>query len=179
MIPANVARRYAKALSELGAEAGSLDVLVDEIGRAAKAYDESPELQRALENPLVPYATKKAILGDIAQALGLGQIAKNTVSLLADRRRLRALPAIAQRLREMNDLKKGLLRAEVLSAAPLSEEYKQKLNAQLESMTGKKIALDVRLDPSLIAGVVTRIGDTVYDGSILARLNELRHALLS
>jgi F-type H+-transporting ATPase subunit delta len=81
-------------------------------------------------------------------------------------------------MKEMNDLRRGVVRAEVISAAELSDEYYQKLHAQLEKLTGKKVALDKRLDPSLIAGVVTRIGDTVYDGSILARLRDARQALM-
>jgi F-type H+-transporting ATPase subunit delta len=178
VISGAVASRYAKAIFELAVESGNPDGLVDEISRAAEAYNASAELRGALDNPLVSYEAKKAILGDVAQALGLSVIAKHALFLLNDRRRLRALPDIAQRLREMIDLKKGVLRAEVVSAAPLGEGYLARLQQQLEKMTGKKVVLDKREDPSLIAGVVTRIGDTVYDGSLRARLNQLKHSLL-
>jgi F-type H+-transporting ATPase subunit delta len=77
----------------------------------------------------------------------------------------------------MSDRKKGLLRAEVVAAAPLSEAYYARLQQQLEKLTGKKVVLDRREDPSLLAGVVTRIGDTVYDGSLRTRLQEIKHAL--
>ena len=179
MIAANVARRYAKALVELGAETNTLDALVDEFTRMATAYDASVDLRRALENPLVSHAQKKAVLTEVAESLGLGVVAKNTVLLLNDRRRMRILPGIAQLLREISDKKKGLLRAEVISAGPLSDSYYAKLQAQLEKMTGKKIALDKKEDPALLAGVVTRIGDTIYDGSLLARLREMRTSLLT
>jgi F-type H+-transporting ATPase subunit delta len=178
MISGAVASRYARAIFELGTETGAADQIVDEISRAARAYEDSADLRNALENPLVAADAKKAILSEIAEKLALSTTARNAILLLADRRRLRALPAIAQRLREMSDLKKGVLRAEVVSATPLGEPYLERLRAQLERMTGKKIVLDKREDPSLIAGVIARIGDTVYDGSLRARLNQLKTALL-
>jgi F-type H+-transporting ATPase subunit delta len=178
VIALNVARRYAKALVEIGQETGSLDALVDELTRASEAYEASHELRHALENPLVPHPSKKAVVVEIAEKLGVGPITLNTLQLLVDRRRMRVLPGIAQLMKEMNDLKKGVLRAEVISAAPLSDAYYGKLHAQLEKLTGKKVALDKTTDPALIAGVVTRIGDTIYDGSVLARLREMRQALM-
>ena len=173
-----VARRYATALLELGTETGELDRLVDEIEGFAAAWGESAELRGAVENPLVALEAKKNILQDVAEKLGVGHTTRNTVMLLLDRRRLRTLPNVARYLREMNDAKKGLLRAEVTTAAPLSEAYYQKLQAQLEKMTGRKVALDKKQDPTLIAGVVTRIGDRVFDGSIRARLQSMRDALM-
>ena len=178
MIAMNVARRYAKALVEIGQETGTLDALVSELGRAAEAYGASAELRHALENPLVPHPSKRAVVAEIAEQLQLGTVVKNTLQLLVDRRRMRILPGIAQLMKEMNDLRKGVLRAEVISAAPLSDDYYGKLHAHLESLTGKKVALDKKTDPSLIAGVVTRIGDTVYDGSLLARLRDAHQALM-
>jgi F-type H+-transporting ATPase subunit delta len=178
MIPGVIAKRYATALLELGGESGQLDALVDEINRAAAAYDASLELRNAFENPLVPAAAKKAILGDIAERLNLGTTAKSFLGLLVDRRRIRALPPIATRLREMADLRRGITRAEVLTALPLPEEYFEKLQRELERITGRKVALDRKLDPTLICGVLIRIGDTVYDGTLVARLKQLKETML-
>jgi len=173
-----VARRYAKAILELGNELGTLDAIVEEITSAADAYASSEELRKALENPLLPLTVKRAILAELGQTLGLSTTARNTLALLNDRRRMRTLPGIAQLLREMSDQKKGLVRAEVTTASPLSEAYYAKLQAQLEKMTGKRVVVDRREDPSIIAGVVTRIGDTLYDGSLRARLDEMKHSLM-
>ncbi len=178
MIQKHVARRYAKALVEIGSETGTLDVIVEEMGRVAEAYEGTPELRSALGNPLVAHASKKGIVSEICEKLSVSTTTKNTVLLLVDRRRMPVLPGIAQVLKEMNDLKKGVVRAEVVSAAPLSDAYYAKLHTHLEKLTGKKIALDKRTDPSLLAGVVTRIGDTIYDGSLLARLREMRTTLM-
>ena len=178
MIPGVIAKRYATALLELGSESNQLDGLVDELGRAAEAYEASAELRSAFDDPLVPLAAKKAILDELAQRLGASPTTKNALSLLLERRRIRALPPIATRLKEMADLKRGILRAEVLTAMPLPEEYFVALQAQLERVTGRRIALDRKLDPSLICGVVARVGDTVYDGSLLARLRQIKDSML-
>lgn len=178
MIPGVIAKRYATALLELGSETGQLDTLVDELQRAAAAYEASSELRAALADPLIAIKAKQQILHEVADRLALGPASRNTLSLLLDRRRIRALPAIAQRLREMADDKRGIVRAEVLTAMPLPEEYFTQLQQQLERVTGRRIALDRKLDPSLICGVVARVGDTVYDGSLLARLRKMKETML-
>lgn len=178
MIAGTISRRYAKAILELGTESGRLDAIVAELGLIAETYAGSSELQRVMGDPLVSHAAKKAILSDLAAQLSLGPISRNATLLLGDRRRLRLLPEIAQLLREMNDLAKGIVRAEVTSAIALSDGFYERLQAQLESMTGKKVVLDKKTDESLVAGVVTRIGDQVFDGSIRARLASLKNALL-
>jgi F-type H+-transporting ATPase subunit delta len=173
-----VARRYGTALLELGVESGDLDRLVRELEAASLAYDTSPELKNAVENPLVPHVAKKAVLGEVADRLGLGGIAKNTLQLLVDRRRMKALPYIARYLREASDKKRGVVRAVVTTAAPLPEDYYVRLQRQLEALTGQKVSIEKKEDPSLIGGVVTRIGDRVFDGSIKTRLQSLRDALM-
>jgi F-type H+-transporting ATPase subunit delta len=178
MIGANVARRYAKALFELGNDAGTLTSVVSEVLAIANAYAESLELRTVLDNPLVDHAVKRAILVDLAEKGQLSTVVKNALLLLGDRRRLHALPAIAQLLKEMSDLREGVLRAEVTTAARLPDSYYDRLKAKLEKMTGKRIVIDRREDPTLIAGVVTRIGDMVIDGSLKARLDEMANALV-
>ncbi len=172
-----VARRYAKAILELGLESGTVDTFVREIGDAAASFAASSELETALDNPLIPLETKRAIITEIADRQQAGQLTKNTLHLLVDRRRIKFLPEISATLREMNDARRGLLRAEVTSATPLSDAYYLRLGEQLERMTGRKVAIDKKTDPSLLGGVVTRIGDLIYDGSLRARLGALRTTL--
>ncbi|MGA7124592.1 MAG: ATP synthase F1 subunit delta [Polyangiaceae bacterium] len=172
-----VARRYAKALLELGAEHGDLDRLVDEIAAFAAAWETSADLRNAIENPLVPHAAKKAVVGELAERLGASATVRNTMLLLVDRRRTATLPYLARMLRELADERKGVVRAEVTTAAPLSDAYYARLQLQLEKMTGKRVAIDRRTDESLIAGIVTRIGDRVVDGSLRTRLQSLRDAM--
>jgi F-type H+-transporting ATPase subunit delta len=178
VIGGQVARRYAKALIELGGEQGNLDALVREISAVAEAIEGSAELRNLIENPEIPRTARKAVLTEIAQKLGAGQVARNTVALLADNGRLRILPALARELRRAADERAGVLRAHVKSAQPLGDAYVQKLQQALETRFKRKVIVDREVDPTLLAGVVTRVGDTIIDGSLKARLDELRVQLL-
>jgi F-type H+-transporting ATPase subunit delta len=173
-----VARRYARALLELGTAQGQLDALVEELATLGDAWEASPELRNAIENPLVSHAAKKAVATELAAKINASPTARNTLLLLVDRRRAPALPYIARTLRELADARKGIVRAEVTSAAPLADDYYGRLQTTLETMTGKKVVVDRRTDPTLIAGVVTRIGDRIFDGSLRTRLQTLRDALM-
>jgi F-type H+-transporting ATPase subunit delta len=173
-----VARRYAQALLELGLEGGTLDRLVDEMTTIAQAWETSPELRNALENPLVAHAMKKAVMNELVEQIGASPTTRQALLLLVDRRRTKTLPYIAQFLRELADARKGVVRAEVTTAAPLSEAYYARLQAQLEKMTGKKVVVDRKTDPLLIAGVVTRIGDRILDGSLRTRLQSIKDSLM-
>ena len=173
-----VARRYAQALLELGTEQGSLDQLVDEVSTMAGAWEASTDLRNALENPLVAHAAKKAVMLEMCDQIGASVTTKHALQLLVDRRRIKTLPYVAQYLRELADAKKGILRAEVTTAVPLSDAYYARLQVQLEKMTGKRIVVDRRTDPTLVAGVVARIGDRIFDGSLRTRLQSLKDALL-
>ena len=177
MIAPNISRRYAKALLEIGLETGTIDTIVRELDAASATYGASSELRAALDNPLVALSAKKAIIADLSERLSLGLVAKNIAMMLCDRRRLRLLPEIAQLLREMNDARAGVVRAEVTTAIAMSDAYYDKLRAQLEKMTGRKVVVDKKTDAEIIAGVVTRIGDRIFDGSIRARLQSLKSAL--
>jgi F-type H+-transporting ATPase subunit delta len=178
MSAANVARRYAKALIEIGVEQGNLDVLVREIGDIADTITQSAELRSVIDSPEVPRTARKAVLVEIAHKLGLGRITINTLSLLADNHRLRLVPAIAAALRDLADARSGVLRAKVTSAATLTETYVVSLTQALEARFQKKVVIEQAVDPTLLSGVVTRIGDTVIDGSLKSRLAQLHAALI-
>jgi F-type H+-transporting ATPase subunit delta len=178
MIDPAVGERYGRAIFELAVEAGQLKLVTDQLQSLAQAYSSSLELQSVLENPRVEASQREAILAEITQAMGLSQLVVNSVRLLAARRRLRALPDIARRLAGLADEKAGIVRATVTSAIPLSETYYQNLASELEKVTGKKILLERKQDPTLIAGVVTRLGDNTIDGSVRGHLAALERKLL-
>jgi F-type H+-transporting ATPase subunit delta len=173
-----IARRYAKALIELGTEQGNLDGIVREIGDIAETIESSAELRGLIENPQIPRTARKAVLMDVAARLNASPMTRNTIGILADGNRLRILPALALALREAADRRAGVLRAVVTSAQPLNEAYVQKLTQALESRFKKKVVVVREVDPKLLAGVVTRVGDTIIDGSLKARLDELKGQLL-
>jgi F-type H+-transporting ATPase subunit delta len=174
----SIARRWASALYELGKETSSLVDLNRDMANVAAAYELSDELRDALSNPLVAEASREAILADLGARLGIGDTARRALGLLARKRRLPILRELAAQLARMTDDDAGLVRASVTSAAPLSEAYLGRLRAELEKASGKRVTLEHKLDPSLLAGVVTRMGDLVIDGTLKARLQGFRDALL-
>jgi F-type H+-transporting ATPase subunit delta len=176
----NVAERYAQAIFELGVETGGVTALIEDFHRLAEAYEESDELRKILDNPLVPEEDRVAIAAELAERLGLTDLAKNAVKLIARRKRMAALPAIAGVLDQLSDQRAGIVRAIVVSAEPLSDAFAERLTEELKSMTGKRIVLNQRHDPELLAGLVVRIGDQIIDGSARTKLAELSsHLLLS
>ena len=174
-----IARRYARAVFEIGQETRSLDTLTREIQDFAGVYSGNAELRDVLSSPLVAADARDAILKDLSAALKLSETAERTIRLLSMKGRLPILPDLARQLARLTDEEGALVRAQVISAGPLSQGYLDKLKAELEKATGKKVTITHEQDPSLIAGVVTRIGDRVIDGSALARLRSFRDAVLS
>ena len=174
---AQIGDRYARAIFELGVDGDELAALTEQIQSLASAYASSPDLRAVLDNPLVAPEQRDEILVQISNRLGLGQLARNAVRYIAFRRRLHALPDVARRLSGLSDEKAGLVRASVTSASPMPEAFYQKLTQELEAMILKKIALERHEDPSLIGGVVTKIGDNTIDGSVRGRLEQLERQL--
>ncbi len=173
-----IARRWARAVFEIGKETGSVPRLEADIAAFAETWSGSAELAGVVDNPLVPEASREAIIVEIAGRMGLSDAAKNTLRLLARKRRLAALPDIARQLARLADEDQSVVRAEVTSAAPLSEAYLDCLRAALEKATGHKVIVTHKQDASLIGGVVTKLGDRVIDGSVRARLAGFRESLL-
>lgn len=172
-----VAERYARAIFELGVEAGQIEALSGQIRSFADTYASSRELQGVLSNPLIEAAKRHAILQDVATRVGLSGVGLNALKFLAQRNRLSFVPEIARRLASLADEKAGVVRATVTSAGPLPESFYERLMTELEAATQRKVALDRRQDASLIAGVVTRIGDNTIDGSVKGRLAEIERQL--
>lgn len=178
MIGGVVARRYAKALIDLGVETGQLEAIVKDLNNLAEVLEGSPELRDVRDNPQVPMQARKAVFSEVAQRLGVHQLSRNALLLLIDNGRLRVLSAIARALREESDKRAGVVRAHVTSAAALNDSYVQRLQQALEARFKKKVVVQRSVDPNLIAGVVTRVGDTIIDGSLRSRLNELKTELM-
>lgn len=173
-----IARRWARAIFEIGKETDSVSRLEADVSAFAATYAGNDELSAVLDDPLIAPASREAVVADIADKMGLSEAAKSTLRLLARRRRLVALPDISRQLARLADEAENVVRAEVLSAAPLGEDYLAKLRAELERATGKKVVVTHRQDAALIGGVVTKIGDRVIDGSVRARLAGFRESLL-
>jgi len=173
------AERYARAIFELGSESGQLDRLTQEISEFAGSFRELPALRRALENPVLEESLRERVLRQVARHSQFSPLATNALLVLLKRRRLRDLPIIAKRLRSLSDERNGVVRAKIVSAGSLPQSYFKQLELRLESVVGKRIIVEHEEDPSLIGGVLVRVGDNTFDGSIRGRLEELERRLLT
>jgi F-type H+-transporting ATPase subunit delta len=175
-----VGNRYAHALADVVTAPGSTvraDETVAELRTFSAALAGSQELQNALTSPAVPPGRKRAVVGRIATALKLGQITRNFLYVLIDRRRIAGVAEIIDTFERIVDERLGFAQAEVTSARELTESQRASLSGQLERLTGKKIRMRFSMDDSLIGGVVARIGSTVYDGSVRGQLETLGRRL--
>jgi len=173
-----IAERYARAIFELADEANQVEPVTQAIRGFADAYASSQELQDVLGHGL-DEAHRESLLKDLTVRLAAPALADKAIRFLAHRRRLPVVADIASLLTRLADEKAGIIRATVTSAGPLSEDYYRDLTRELEQRTSRKVVLERKEDPALIAGVVTRIGDKTLDGSIRGRLEAIERQLLA
>jgi F-type H+-transporting ATPase subunit delta len=179
MVTGSLARRYAKALLEIGIKQQTYDALGKELDRAADTFKNSPELRNALENPIFAVAKRGLILEDVARRLALSKTVRAFVMLLLDKGRINFLPDIARVHRALIDEHAGRVRATVTSARPLDPALEARLRAALEKQSGKTVILEKKEDPAIVGGMVTQLGDVLYDGSIRTQLQQLKEELLA
>jgi len=179
VITGSLARRYAKALLALGIQQQTYDALGKELDRTAETFARSPELRVALENPVFPFEKRRLVLEDVARRLALSKTVRNFVMLLLDKGRIGALPDIARAHRTLVDEHAGRVRATVTTVRPLDPVLESRLKSALERQSGKTVLLDKREDPTIVGGLITQLGDIVYDGSVRTQLLQLREQLLS
>lgn len=175
--PTTAARRYADAAFEVGLRDGTVDAWRAELEAAARVLGEE-RVMRGLTNPAIPLATREAVVGD---AIGsrVSRSVLNLVHLLLRRGRIELLPRIAAEFKRLDDDRLGITPATAISAAPLGPDEIRALTSRLEQLTGGRVELDSQVDPSVIGGLVVRVGDRLIDGSVRGRLERLRSRLVS
>lgn len=177
MAAGSLARRYAKAVLELGQASGNLDRVGADLRALAGAMKTSAELQSALSNPAIRRADRRKVIDALLARIIAQPHTKNLVYLLLDGERMSALPAISREVDAMIEAKAGRVSAEVVSAKPLDAAQLSQIQIALEKLSGKKVSIAKREDPELLGGVVAKVGDTVYDGSLRTQLRNLRDEL--
>ncbi len=176
------AGRYARALFDVVLKEGG-DSAVEKVQGELQGFADlfaNEALAHVLRNPAIPVSKKKALAGALVErAGGITPPLAKLVVILAEKDRLTLLPAIARAYvgRVMDHLK--IVRGEVTTAIPLSPATLRALEEGLAKATGRKVMLDARVDPSIIGGVVTRLGSTVYDGSITTQLQKMKQSLIT
>lgn len=177
MASAGAARRYARALFGLARDAGELDAVRAELTAMAAVLEETPELRGALFRPLHPAAQRKAALAALAERLGASVMLQNFLQFLIDQRRLIDFATIHAEYERLADEASGRIRAEVISATPLAEAQVQRLREVLARRSGRDVDVKPRVDESLLGGVVAKVGDLIFDGSLRTQLRQLRASL--
>ncbi len=177
MVTGSLARRYAKAIFQIGLAQKNLDKLGADLRTLAHAMKTSAELVDVLSNPAVRRADRRKVLDALLARNIASPIAKSVVNLLLDHERLGSLPEISREVDAMIEAKAGKITAEVTSAVDLTPPQIAQITQTLERLSGKKVVLDKKKDPALLGGVVAKIGDTVYDGSVRIQLRALRDEL--
>jgi F-type H+-transporting ATPase subunit delta len=167
---------YATALLEVARAEGLLRGVADEAYRVARAFESSPDLRDALSDPRLPDERKQAILSDLLGDRAL-PLTRALVSMVVMAGRIADLPEVADRLAERAADEESLVVAEVRSAVELDEATLKRLAESLSRATGKRVQVKSVVDRSLIGGVVAKVGDTVIDGSLRHRFEELRQLL--
>ena len=173
----SVARRYATALADVIVEKGQERIIQDELVSWELMIRENSQLKEVFENPTIPYEQKRRVLAELIKRSAINQITANFLQLLLKNQRLTALHQINGRLSEVLDSRANVVAARVTTAKSVNEDTKRMLKEKLSEFTGKSVRLDFSVDDSLIGGIITRIGSTVYDGSIKSQLERMEKVL--
>jgi F-type H+-transporting ATPase subunit delta len=176
-IQASLAGRYASALFDLASENGKVTAVEKDLGTLSAALGESAELRSATTNPQLSRGVQGAVMAALAKKMKLSALTANFLGVLADNRRLAALPAIIAAFKAIAAGQRGEVSARVVSAHPLSDAQLSALKDKLTARQGRTVMLSAEVDPDLLGGLVVTIGSQRIDASIRTRLNSLAQAM--
>lgn len=172
-----VARRYASALADVVIERGEAREVQEELTAWERLFQSSENLREVFRNPTIALDQKRAVLNKLIERARPRPTTVNFLKVLLQNQRLTDLDAINRKLAEVLDVRAGLLAATVTTARPVPADAQQQLHATLATLTGSKVRVDFATDSELIGGLVTRIGSTVYDGSVRNHLQQIKEKM--
>lgn len=171
-----IARRYALALAESASERNRTERVDEDVDLVRSSLDASSELERFFQSPVVPRAKKSAVIRELFGER-VDRVTLDFLLLLVEKRREGMIRRILGAYRDLRDEQQGLVAVVARSARPIGEEERQRLIDSVSRITGSRVRLEMLVDESLMGGVVLRVGDTVYDGSVTNKLAALRERL--
>jgi len=174
-----LAERYAGALVDVALENKQADQVKKELSEFAALVRESAELRAFLANPAIARASKHAAIEQLVAKMGASRTLRNYLFVIVDQRRAGMLEEIEQAFSRILDARQGITQATVTSAADLTAKERADLAAVLTKLTREKVQAEFTTDSALIGGAVVRIGSTIYDGSVRARLERMRARMIS
>ena len=172
-----VARRYASALADVVLKNSEAVEVQEELLTWARMFQANPVLPEIFRNPTIALDQKRAVLSKLIDRSNPRPTTANFLKVLLQNQRLTELSEINQKFAELLDVRAGMVAATVTTARVVPENAQQKLHAKLLSVTGKKVRINFATDPELIGGLVTRIGSTVYDGSVRNHLQLIKEKM--
>ncbi len=172
-----VARRYASSLFELAKDANSIDAVGAELDQFEALINESADLRRLVVSPIFSADEQSRAMTAIVDKAGLKGLTGNFLKVVARNRRLFALPGIVRSYREIAAAHRGEVAAEVTTAHALTAAQETDLRAALKDVTGKDVALNVTVDPSILGGLIVKVGSRQIDTSLRTKLSSLKLAL--
>jgi F-type H+-transporting ATPase subunit delta len=172
-----VATRYASALFEVAREANAVDAVAADLDRFDGMIQSSSDLQRLIRNPVFTAEEQSGAVVALLQRAGITGLVANFVRLIASKRRLFALPDMIRAFRELVATSKGIVRAHVTLAEQPSDRALNDIKAALRDVAKAEINLDVKIDPSLIGGLIVKMGSRMVDASVRTKLNSIRLAM--
>jgi len=176
-IQASLSGRYATALFELAREGKAIDKVESSLATVSQALAESEDFRTLTSSPLISRVAARKAIAATADSLKLDATTKNFLGVLAENRRLSQLPATIRAFRQLAATHRGETNAEVISAHPLAPAQVDALKQQLRARVGREVNVELAVDPSLLGGLVVKIGSQMIDSSIKTRLNSLAHAM--
>lgn len=172
-----VAARYASALFDLAREGNSIDAVAADLDRFDSLIQASPDLQRLIRNPIFTAEEQAGAIGALIGRAGITGLVGNFIRLVASNRRLFALPDMIRAFRELVADARGIVRAQVTLAEPPSDRALNDIKAALRDVAKAEVNLDVKIDPSLIGGLIVKMGSRMVDASVRTKLNSIRLAM--
>jgi len=172
-----IAERYAGSLYELAVQSGSVDKVEADLSRFEALISESDDLDRMIKSPVFSADDQFKAISAVADKAGISGLVGNFLRVVAKNRRLFAVPAMIKAFRAIAANARGEVAADVTSAHPLSASQQEELKAALKGVTGKDVAINAAVDPSLLGGLVVKIGSRQIDTSLKTKLNSLKLAL--
>lgn len=166
---------YARAMLDVVEAEGDAERLSDELARVATEFGESEELAGALRDPLIPFEKKQSIITDLIGKRASG-VTVSLINMLVGVGRIQDFAVITKRMMELAAEAEGDVLAVVTSAIELDAATQERLATRLSAVTGKRVKVHVVVDPSVIGGLVAQVEDTLFDGSVRSRLQDLREA---
>jgi F-type H+-transporting ATPase subunit delta len=172
-----VSGRYASALFELAREQNELDKVDQDLGKFQAMLDQSPDLARLVKSPAFAAEEQERALGAVMDWASIGATTGNFLKVVTRNRRLFAAEDMIKGFRQQLALHRGEMTAEVQSATPLSNEQLAALKSTLKASYGKDVRLDAKVDPSLLGGLVVKVGSRMFDSSLRTKLMNLKVVL--